>query len=75
VTPNDPAELRETLRALITDAALRAQLSRGAPVRGAEISDPARILPLLYEHLVTLRATRNSTGARVGNEGGKLASA
>jgi glycosyltransferase involved in cell wall biosynthesis len=75
VTPNDPAELRETLRTLITDAALRAQLSRGAPVRGTEISDPARILPLLYEHLVKLRATRNSTGARVGNEGGKLASA
>jgi glycosyltransferase involved in cell wall biosynthesis len=75
VTPNDPAELRESLRTLITDAALRAQLSRGAPLRGAEISDPAHILPLLHEHLATLPAKRTSTGAHAANEGGKLASA
>lgn len=75
VTPNDPAELTETLRTLITDASLRAQLSRAAPLRGAEISDPARILPLLYEHLAALPAARNATAARATNEGEKLASA
>jgi glycosyltransferase involved in cell wall biosynthesis len=72
VTPNDPAELKETLRTLITDAALRAQLSRRAPVRGAEISDPARILPLLYEHLVALPTARDAAGAHAPD--GKLAS-
>lgn len=64
VTPNDPAALRDTLRTLITDAGLRAELSRAAPLRGAEISDPAHILPQLYEHLAALHST-----------GGKLASA
>lgn len=75
VTPNDPAALTETLRTLITDTALRAELSRGAPLRGAEISDPAHILPLLYEHLAALPATQKSTDAHAANEGGKLASA
>jgi glycosyltransferase involved in cell wall biosynthesis len=45
VPPSDPAALAEALRELVGDADLRRSLSDHAPIRGAQISDPARVLP------------------------------
>jgi glycosyltransferase involved in cell wall biosynthesis len=54
VKPGDVQELAAVLENLIRDSSLRASLSRNAPVRGAVVSDPARILARTHEQLALL---------------------
>jgi glycosyltransferase involved in cell wall biosynthesis len=57
VRPNDPAALAAALEELIRDEGKRAALSRNAPVHGAAVSDPARVLATVHEQLTLLKRT------------------
>lgn len=53
--PGDVSALSAELARLVTDAAYRQSLSARAAARGRAVSDPAKILPLLREHLTGLK--------------------
>jgi glycosyltransferase involved in cell wall biosynthesis len=54
VAPGDSRALAATLEELVNNADLRRALSRAAAPRGAQISDPARVLPALQSSLTRL---------------------
>ncbi len=54
VPPGHPPALARALEELVSDAALRHTLSSHAPARGAQVSDPAKILPALQAALARL---------------------
>ncbi len=66
VPPNDPAALAGALEELVRDSGARERLSRQAPLRGAAVSDPGRVLAQVHSHLATLGQTLPaSTSARL----------
>ncbi|HZR23140.1 MAG TPA: glycosyltransferase [Vicinamibacterales bacterium] len=54
VAPDDVDALRQALRTLIDDEALRAQLGAAGPARAARISDPSRQLQMLHAALAPI---------------------
>ena len=55
VKPGDAAGLAAVLEELICHTDQRSALSRNAPLRGAAISDPARVLPRVHQQLSLLQ--------------------
>lgn len=57
VPPDDPAALSAALEALIHDTEARNRLGHQAPLRGAAVSDPQRVLAQVHHHLAALKPT------------------